>query len=212
MTVTPDDYGFDPVAGTLVASSAEEIAIRRSDPAVGAVVVHFPRFGFRVGARVSGYRTLRAVPRRETRREEVMVEGQHEAAAQSMHHGEAHGVGIGDALVAELREPRPRGLVMLAVRVDDPDQRRRVDAVEGRSCRGDAGLEEEPAVHLCQDEVGGDEDPPPHDRRTKRRVRLAVAGIARAVVRNPGAAIDEHASLVSAASDTLGVAPRHRFG
>ena len=48
VTVTPDDYGFDPVAGTLVASSVDEVAIRRSDPAVGEVVVHFPRFGFRV--------------------------------------------------------------------------------------------------------------------------------------------------------------------
>jgi glutathione S-transferase len=48
VTVTPDDYGFDPVAGTLVASSVDEVAIRRSAPAVGTVVVHFPRFGFRV--------------------------------------------------------------------------------------------------------------------------------------------------------------------
>jgi glutathione S-transferase len=51
VTVTPDDYGFDPVAGTLVASSVDEIAIRRSHPAVGTVVVHFPRFGFRVARR-----------------------------------------------------------------------------------------------------------------------------------------------------------------
>lgn len=48
ITVTPDDYGCDPVAGTLVASSVHEIAIRRSDPEVGEVVVHFPRVGFRV--------------------------------------------------------------------------------------------------------------------------------------------------------------------
>jgi hypothetical protein len=46
--VTPDDYAFDPVAGELVASSVDEVAIRRHDPAVGTVVVHFPRFGFRV--------------------------------------------------------------------------------------------------------------------------------------------------------------------
>jgi hypothetical protein len=44
----PDDYGRDPVAGTLVASSAQEIAIARHDPAVGEVVVHFPRAGFLV--------------------------------------------------------------------------------------------------------------------------------------------------------------------
>jgi glutathione S-transferase len=48
VTVTPDDYAFDPVAGTLVAETPDEVATRRSDPAVGAVVVHFPRFGFRV--------------------------------------------------------------------------------------------------------------------------------------------------------------------
>jgi glutathione S-transferase len=46
VTVMADDYGRDPIKGTLVASSAQRIAIRRSDPAVGDVVVHFPRAGF----------------------------------------------------------------------------------------------------------------------------------------------------------------------
>jgi glutathione S-transferase len=46
VTVMPDDYGRDPVTGTLVRSSAQEIAIRRSAPEVGEVVVHFPRAGF----------------------------------------------------------------------------------------------------------------------------------------------------------------------
>jgi glutathione S-transferase len=46
--VMPDDYGRDPVAGELVRSSANEIAIRRSAPEVGEVVVHFPRAGFLV--------------------------------------------------------------------------------------------------------------------------------------------------------------------
>ncbi|MEJ0027614.1 MAG: glutathione S-transferase family protein [Rhizomicrobium sp.] len=50
VTVAADDYGRDPVAGTLVFSNAREIAIRRSDPAVGEVVVHFPRAGFTVTA------------------------------------------------------------------------------------------------------------------------------------------------------------------
>jgi len=49
VTVTPDDYAFDPVDGELVFSAVHEIAIRRQDPAVGEVVVHFPRYGFRVG-------------------------------------------------------------------------------------------------------------------------------------------------------------------
>jgi glutathione S-transferase len=44
--VAADDYGRDPIAGTIVSSNAHEIAIRRSDPLVGDVVVHFPRAGF----------------------------------------------------------------------------------------------------------------------------------------------------------------------
>lgn len=46
VAVLPDDYGRDPVAGEIVHHSAQEIAIRRRDPAVGEVVVHFPRAGF----------------------------------------------------------------------------------------------------------------------------------------------------------------------
>lgn len=50
VSVTPDDYGLDPVTGELVASSVHEVAVRRQDPALGAIVVHFPRIGFRVTA------------------------------------------------------------------------------------------------------------------------------------------------------------------
>src|SRR5262249_42149250 len=46
VTVTPDDYGKDPVAGELVRSSAQEIVIKRTDPQVGEIHVHFPRAGF----------------------------------------------------------------------------------------------------------------------------------------------------------------------
>ena len=46
VSVVPDDTGRDPVTGELVASSAQEIAIRRNDPLVGEVMVHFPRAGF----------------------------------------------------------------------------------------------------------------------------------------------------------------------
>ena len=46
VTVTPDDTGRDPVVGELVASGVHEIVIRRSDPVVGEVCVHFPRAGF----------------------------------------------------------------------------------------------------------------------------------------------------------------------
>ena len=50
VAVTPDDYGFDPVTGELVNASVHEVAVRRSDPAVGEVVVHFPRIGYRLTA------------------------------------------------------------------------------------------------------------------------------------------------------------------
>jgi glutathione S-transferase len=50
VTVTPDDYGKDPVAGELVRSSAQEIVIKRTDPQVGEIHVHFPRAGFVVAA------------------------------------------------------------------------------------------------------------------------------------------------------------------
>jgi glutathione S-transferase len=44
--VAPDDYGRVPVAGEVVSSSPQHIAIRRRDPVAGEVVVHFPRAGF----------------------------------------------------------------------------------------------------------------------------------------------------------------------
>ena len=46
VSVAPDDTGRDPVSGELVALSIDEIAIRRHDPFVGDVTVHFPRAGF----------------------------------------------------------------------------------------------------------------------------------------------------------------------
>jgi hypothetical protein len=46
VTVTPDDTGRDPVLGELVASDVHEIVIKRGDPVVGEVCVHFPRAGF----------------------------------------------------------------------------------------------------------------------------------------------------------------------
>jgi hypothetical protein len=36
------------VRGAVVGASADEIAVRRSDPRCGEVVVHFPRLGYRV--------------------------------------------------------------------------------------------------------------------------------------------------------------------
>jgi glutathione S-transferase len=48
VAVTPDDYGFDPVTGTIAGASPNEIAIRRVGDGFGEIVVHFPRVGFRV--------------------------------------------------------------------------------------------------------------------------------------------------------------------
>jgi len=48
VAVMADDYGRDPVSGVLVSSSAQYISIRRNDPGVGEIVVHFPRAGFLV--------------------------------------------------------------------------------------------------------------------------------------------------------------------
>ena len=48
VVVTPDDYGRDPVRGHLESLALHEVAVRRSHPAVGTVVVHFPRIGYRV--------------------------------------------------------------------------------------------------------------------------------------------------------------------
>jgi len=46
--VMPIDYGLDPVKGELVQSSTAEIAVRRTDPRAGTVVVHFPRLGYQM--------------------------------------------------------------------------------------------------------------------------------------------------------------------
>jgi glutathione S-transferase len=48
VTVTPTDYALDPVEGELIISTGTEWAVRRSDPAAGDVVVHFPRIGFQL--------------------------------------------------------------------------------------------------------------------------------------------------------------------
>lgn len=46
--VSPDDYGKDPVEGELWNYSLHEVAVRRTDPRAGTVVVHFPRALYRV--------------------------------------------------------------------------------------------------------------------------------------------------------------------
>ena len=48
VTVTPTDYGQDPVAGTLMGLSADEVVLRRADERAGTVHVHFPRAGYQL--------------------------------------------------------------------------------------------------------------------------------------------------------------------
>jgi glutathione S-transferase len=50
VVVAADEPVKTPIEGILVHLSADEIAIRRSDPAVGDVVVHFPAIGYGVSA------------------------------------------------------------------------------------------------------------------------------------------------------------------
>jgi len=48
VSVTPADYGKVPVTGKLVTLDLQEVAVEREDPAVGTVVTHFPRLGYRI--------------------------------------------------------------------------------------------------------------------------------------------------------------------
>ncbi len=48
VTMTPTDYGQDPVSGTLVGLSADEVVLRRTDERTGTVHVHFPRAGYQL--------------------------------------------------------------------------------------------------------------------------------------------------------------------
>lgn len=48
VTVNALDYGADPVAGTLIGLSLEEVVLERDDERAGKVHVHFPRIGFQI--------------------------------------------------------------------------------------------------------------------------------------------------------------------
>ena len=49
VTISPDlNGGEQPVDGVIVSSTAETVTVRRSDPTVGEMHVHFPRAGYRV--------------------------------------------------------------------------------------------------------------------------------------------------------------------
>ena len=49
VSVAADDYGRDPVTGTLVAASLDRIVIGRTSPELGDTQIHFPRAGYIVG-------------------------------------------------------------------------------------------------------------------------------------------------------------------
>jgi glutathione S-transferase len=46
VSVNADDYGRDPIAGTLVATNTRRVVIAREDPALGRLNIHFPRVGY----------------------------------------------------------------------------------------------------------------------------------------------------------------------
>jgi glutathione S-transferase len=48
VTITPTDYGMDPVAGALVGLSDQEAVLRREDARAGTLHVHFPRAGYQI--------------------------------------------------------------------------------------------------------------------------------------------------------------------
>jgi glutathione S-transferase len=48
LTVTPDDWGFEPVEGELVAIDRASVTLRRDGAPAGIVHVHFPRDGFTI--------------------------------------------------------------------------------------------------------------------------------------------------------------------
>ncbi len=46
VSVSADDYGRDPIFGTLVAATPERVVIAREDHGLGSLHVHFPRVGY----------------------------------------------------------------------------------------------------------------------------------------------------------------------
>jgi len=48
--VSSSDYAEVPVIGELVATTVQSVSIRRNDPLVGEVVVHFPKIGYSIEA------------------------------------------------------------------------------------------------------------------------------------------------------------------
>ncbi|HEX3915984.1 MAG TPA: glutathione S-transferase family protein [Caulobacteraceae bacterium] len=51
VAVSADDYGRDPIEGTLVAANASRVVLARDEPTLGRLHLHFPRVGYIVSAR-----------------------------------------------------------------------------------------------------------------------------------------------------------------
>ncbi len=49
--VMADDYGREPIDGTLVAANPHRVVLAREDGALGRLQVHFPRVGYLVVGR-----------------------------------------------------------------------------------------------------------------------------------------------------------------
>ena len=85
----------------------------------------------------------------EPRDGEVVVERQHGAAARGLDHGETDGIGIGDHLIVELREPCARAGVALRGGVLDAERRTALDRSRSGSLRGDrSARRKDPAAVL----------------------------------------------------------------
>lgn len=48
VAISPDGYATDAVTGALVQVGHDDVAIRRADPALGEVTLHFPRIGYTI--------------------------------------------------------------------------------------------------------------------------------------------------------------------
>ncbi|HEV7734701.1 MAG TPA: glutathione S-transferase family protein [Candidatus Binatia bacterium] len=48
VAIMADDYGTEACQGTVLRLTAQEIAVRRHDPTLGEIAVHFPRIGYRI--------------------------------------------------------------------------------------------------------------------------------------------------------------------
>jgi hypothetical protein len=51
IAIRPNDYGQEETVGEIVWATAEALAVKRTDDAVGEVLVHYPRLGYLFEAR-----------------------------------------------------------------------------------------------------------------------------------------------------------------